>query len=217
MNIIPQSSLLLGIIPALILLYISLKDWQDHYTEKTLFIMFILGLIIGFFVVLIQLSMFSDLFIIILIFPFLEQIIKTMILNLRRFQAKQATVIYGLGFGLGFGSIYPPAFLILFSQAGMSNFILISTLIGSIGLIFIHGATGALIGYGIYQGKILNFYAYAVLTLMGANILMWVSVGYVQWITLLVGLFMFHLVHKKILLKIVRSFEKRKRNPKTSE
>jgi hypothetical protein len=217
MNIIPQSSLFLGIIPALIILYISLKDWQDHYTEKTLFIMFILGIILGFIVVLIQLSIFYDLFIIILIFPFLEQIIKTMILNLRRFQAKQATVMYGLGFGLGFGSIYPPAFLILFSQAEMSNFILISTLIGSIGLLFIHGATGALIGYGIYQAKLLNFYGYAVLTLIGANLLMWIQVGYVQWITLLVGLFMFYLVHKKILLKIVKSFEKRKRNPKTSE
>ncbi len=215
MNIIPQSSLFLGIIPALILLYISLKDWQDHYTEKTLFIMFILGIIIGFIVVLIQL--FYDLLIIILIFPFLEQIIKTMILNLRRFQAKQATVMYGLGFGLGFGSIYPPTFLILFSQAEMSNFILISTLIGSLGLLLIHGATAALIGYGIYQGKLLNFYVYSVLMLIGANLLMWIQVGYVQWITLLVGLFMFYLVHKKILLKIVRSFEKRKRNPKPSD
>lgn len=215
MNVIPQSSLLLGIIPALILLYISLKDWQDHYTEKTLFIMFILGIIIGFIVVL--MSTFYDLLIIILIFPFLEQIIKTMILNLRRSQAKQATVMYGLGFGLGFGSIYPPAFLILFSQAEMSNFILVSTLLGSLGLLLIHGATGALIGYGIYQGKLLNFYFYSVLMLIGANLLMWIQVGYVQWITLLVGLFMFYLVHKKILLKVVRSFEKRKQNPKSSD
>ncbi|MFO8078163.1 MAG: protease PrsW [Thermoplasmatota archaeon] len=215
MNIIPQSSLLLGIIPALILLYISLKDWQDHYTEKTLFIMFILGIIIGFIVVL--MSTFYDLLIIILIFPFLEQIIKTMILNLRRSQAKQATVMYGLGFGLGFGSIYPPAFLILFSQAEISNFILISTLLGSLGLLLIHGATGALIGYGIYQGKLLNFYFYSVLMLIGANLLMWIQVGYVQWITLLVGLFMFYLVHKKILLKVVRSFEKRKQNQKPSD
>ncbi len=216
MSIIPQSSLFLGIIPALIILYISLKDWQDRFTEKVLFILFILGIFLGFVVIIAELAIFFDIIIIILIFPFLEQILKTMVLNLPRFHEKQATVLYGLGIGLGFGSIYPPALLILTAQNDVPGFVLISVLIGSLGLLFIHGATGAMIGFGIYQGNLTQWYLYAVLMVIAANLLIWFQVGYVQWLTLAMGLLLFYLVHKKILRKTVNSFEQRKRKPNPS-
>ena len=46
--ILPQASLFLGIIPALILLYISLKGYEGHYKDKTIFLTFIIGIVLGF-------------------------------------------------------------------------------------------------------------------------------------------------------------------------
>jgi hypothetical protein len=207
-SLIPESSLLLGIIPALILLYLSIKDWQGKFTEKTLFIMFIIGIISGFIVTIIQAQIGLTLDLLI-IYPFLEQIVKTIILNLRRFQGKQETIIYGLGVGLGFGSIYPPASLLLLSSEIQAASDLFLILAGSIGLVFLHGITGVLIGYGIYQDKLIKYYLLAVIIMIIANI---IRIEYrIQWINLLIGIILYIYVQKKIINIINIQFQSRKR------
>lgn len=206
MDVVIQSSLFLGIIPALILLYISLKDWHGHYKEKILFILFIVGIITGFLIAIIQLSIVYDALVLFIMFPFFEQMVKALILNLRKIKAKQATVIYGLSLGLGFGSIYPPASLILLADTDIPLFGMVSILLGSLGLVFLHGVTGTLIGYGIYKGKLLMFYGYSVILLIAANFL---KLEYVQWLNLVIGIVMFYYVHKNIVKKTVDSFDKK--------
>jgi hypothetical protein len=209
---IPESSLLLGIIPALILLYYSIKEWQGKFTEKTLFIMFVIGIISGFIVAIIQ-SQISFTIELLILYPFLEQIVKTMILNLKRYQEKQETIIYGLGLGLGFGSIYPPASLILLQDGITATSDLLFILLGSIGLVFLHGVTGAIIGYGIYQGKLPKYYLYAVGILIIANI---IRLEYMlQWINLVLGIGLFWYIYRKIIKTIGTIAERRKRVNKT--
>ena len=214
MSFIPQSSIFIGIIPAMILLYIALKDWQGHYTEKTLFIMFIFGIISGFIVSIVEVGFFYSALVVIIIFPFLEQIIKMMILNLRRYHEKQSTVMYGLALGLGFGSIYPPASMMILAESDISSIELTSILLGSIGLLFLHGATGALIGYGVYKGKIAMFYLYSVSILITANFL---KLEYIQWLNLLFGIALYWYIHKKIVRELIKNLNKRKRVTKTSK
>jgi len=209
---IPESSLLLGIIPALILLYISIKGWQGKFTEKTLFIMFIIGIIAGFFIAIIQsqIGLSIDLLI---IYPFLEQIIKTVILNLRRFHGKQEIIIYGLGLGLGFGSIYPPASLLIPATNIDSTVNLIYVLVGAIGLLFLHGTTGAIIGYGVYQGKLPKFYLLAVSVLILAN---FIRIDYqIQWLNLIIGVILYIYIQKKIIGIMIHQSEQRKRPSKS--
>jgi len=203
---IPQSSILLGIIPALILLYYSLKGWHGKFTEKTLFIMFILGIIMGFLVAITQTQILFTIEVLI-IYPFLEQIVKVIVLNLRRFHDKQSTVLYGLAIGLGFGSIYPPASMLLLSNDA-NEITIILTLIGSIGLVFIHGATGALIGYGIYQGKLPKFYLFTVLILILANMF---KIENFQWLNIILGIFLYIYFQRNIMKKVLTTIEKRKR------
>lgn len=207
---IPQSSLLLGIIPALTLLYLSLKDWHGKFVEKTLYIMFIIGIISGFIVVIIQTTIILT-FEVLIIYPFLEQIIKTMILNLRRFQEKQSTIIYGLALGLGFGSVYPPASMLLVAET-VSNMDILMILLRSIGILFLHGASGALIGYGIFKGKIINYYLYAVFLLLAAYLF---RVEYMlQGLTLVFGIIVYWFIQRKFMQPTVKELDKRTRSNK---
>ena len=48
MDILPQASLFLGVIPALIIMYISLKGYEGYYKDKTMFLTFVAGIIMGF-------------------------------------------------------------------------------------------------------------------------------------------------------------------------
>lgn len=205
---IPESSLLLGIIPALVTLYYSVKYWNGKYSEKTLFIMFILGIFIGFIIAVVQSQIAFNLEFLIL-YPFLEQIVKTIILNLKRFHDKKETVLYGLALGLGFGSIYPPASLLILSNQINSTLSLLLILMGSIGLVFLHGVTGALIGFGIYQRKLAQYYLFAVLILIAANI---IRLDYqLQWINLVFGILLFWYIHSSITKKTISITKRLKR------
>jgi len=154
-NFIPQTSLFIGIIPALIILYIGLKGYEGHFKDKLIFLTFIVGIIIGFISAVIELftTRGIGLIIYIILFPVLEQLSKTIVLNLGRFQEKQETTIYGLSLGLGFGSVFTPAAIIMGNFQEI-NVAFIAAIIGSFGIILFHASTGAIIGYGVYSHKL---------------------------------------------------------------
>lgn len=215
LSILPQSSLFLGIIPALILIYISLKDWQGEYVEKTLFIMFVFGIILGFIAALIEIFTIASGILLVILFPVLEQVMKMALLNLRRFHGKRSTVIYGLSIGLGFGSIFTPVSMILASVDAISNVSLLAILLGSIGIIFIHGATGAIIGYGVYEEKTFTYYIYAVLIHLPVTIWFFLT-GYYNMSQLQVGIIVYGIivywyVKKHIVENVLKQTETRKR------
>jgi hypothetical protein len=215
LSILPQSSLFLGIIPALILIYISLKDWQGEYVEKTLFIMFVFGIILGFIAALVEIFTVSSGILLVVLFPVLEQVMKLAVLNLRRFHGKRSTVIYGLSIGLGFGSIFTPVSMILASVEAISNVALLAILLGSIGIIFIHGATGAIIGYGVYEEKTFTYYIYAVLIHLPVTLWFFLT-GYYNMSQLQVGIIVYGIivywyVKKHIVENVLKQTENRKR------
>ena len=47
MDVPVQAVLFLGIIPALVFLYIALKGYEGHYKDKTIFLTFIIGIVLG--------------------------------------------------------------------------------------------------------------------------------------------------------------------------
>ncbi|HMA83046.1 MAG TPA: protease PrsW [Candidatus Thermoplasmatota archaeon] len=206
---LPQSSLFIGIIPALALVYLIIRKWTGQFQEKTVFLMFVIGIISGFFSAIIENSLFLQPLLIITLFPLLEQLIKTMILNFPRFHEKQSTVLYGLVLGLGFGSIFPPVSLLLIAESSISSAEVISIFIGSLGLVFLHGASGALIGYGVFARKIPIMFLYSVLILVAANLLKFPNI---QWITLVLGILMYWIVMTKVVYPVLKQSIRRKRN-----
>jgi len=217
-NFIPQTSLFIGIIPALIILYIGLKGYEGYYKEKLIFLTFIVGIIIGFISAVIELfTRDIGLIIYIILFPVLEQLFKTIVLNLGRFQEKQETTIYGLSLGLGFGSVFTPAAIIMGNFQEI-NIAFIAAIIGSFGIILFHAATGALIGYGVYSHKLSTYLTSAILlqipitTVIGVTNIF--NISYLQISLVVYGIIIYWYVAKKIMPRILKESQRRKRTQK---
>lgn len=217
MDVIPQASLFIGIIPALILLYISLKGFEGHYQDKKIFITFLIGLVIGFISVIIEYFTYAVGVLFIVLFPLLEQMFKTIILNIGRLQEKRETTIYGLSLGLGFGSIFMPFQIILvYNQLEVTYLILGYTILGSFSWILIHGATGTIIGYGIYEGKLLYYFIYAILLTIPLNIFYYFSsiydYNFLQPLVVPYALIIYWYATTRIMKKILVQTKRRKRS-----
>jgi len=217
-NFIPQTSLFIGIIPALIILYIGLKGYEGHFKDKLIFLTFIVGIIIGFISAVIELlTRDIGLIIYIILFPVLEQLSKTIVLNLGRFQEKQETTIYGLSLGLGFGSVFTPAAIIMGNFQEI-NIAFIAAIIGSFGIILFHAATGAIIGYGVYSHKLSTYLTFVILlqipitTVIGVTNLF--SISYIQISLVVYGIIVYWYATKKIMPRILQESHRRKRTQK---
>ncbi|MDH7517373.1 MAG: protease PrsW [Candidatus Thermoplasmatota archaeon] len=218
MDILPHASLFLGVIPALLLLFISLKGFEGFFKEKTMFIFFIAGIVTGFISAVIEILTSNVGIYYLFLFPILEQVFKTMILNIGRFQGKRETTIYGLTLGLGFGSIFTPV-SILFSNVQTTDYLLFGlVLFGAIGIILFQGATGAIIGYGIYDGKLSKYLLFVILLHLPVTIVIFVTnfyrVGYLQISLVAYGLFLYWYATKKIMPRILLQSQRRKRSKK---
>jgi len=220
MDVLPQASLFLGIIPALILLYIGLKGYEGHYKDKTIFLTFIIGIILGFISVIVR-SFFLPLLIVIMILvAFFEQLFKTIVLNIGRLQLKKETTIYGLSLGLGFGSVFTPFLITAVSTTTQNDAYIVSLIaIGSLGIILFHGATGAFIGYGIYTGKMLKYLIVAIIIQLPFNAIIDSTrfyqdryFLYLQLGLIIYGGIIFWYVLKLIMPKILSQNQKRKRS-----
>jgi hypothetical protein len=222
-----QAVLFLGIIPALVLLFISLKGYEGYYKDKSIFLSFVMGIILGVVVVVVRLLINPQPFLIIFIvlFAFFEQLIKTIILNIGRLQFKKETTIYGLSLGLGYGSSFTPFLIIAISLTGEISLTSLSiVVIGSIGFILFHAASGSYIGFGIFSGKMTRYLLTAILFQIPFNIIIDLSrftndpyFIYYQSGLVIYGAIFFIYVIKKVMPKILTQDERRKRTKKTKK
>lgn len=217
-SFIPQTSLFIGIIPALIVLYIALKGYEGKFKDKIIFLTFIVGIIIGFISAVVELfSREIPLIFYIIFFPVLEQLSKTIILNIGRFQEKQETTIYGLSLGLGFGSVFTPAAIIMGNFQEI-NLALISAVIGSIGIILFHAATGAIVGYGVYTHKLSTYLTVAIFLQLPITSVIALTnlfnVSYIQIGLVIYGIVVYWYATKKIMPRILVESQRRKRTQK---
>lgn len=212
---IPSTALFLGIIPALILLFLSTKGHEGYIKHKTIYLAFIGGIIAGFIAAVIEIYTGDIPIYIIVVFPIFEQLFKTMILNLRRLQEKQETVIYGLTLGLGFGSVATSASIIRGTFQAGDYLTLGLVVFGSCGIIMLQGATGALIGYGVFKGKLAKYVTTAVIIHMVLNAgLFIVPINFVVYYLFILGLIVYWYTIKKILSRILVESQRRKRTQK---
>lgn len=220
-----QTLLFIGIIPALALWFFALKGYEGLYKDKTLFLTFVIGILIGviaavarFFVYTYPLAI-----LLIVIFAFFEQLFKTTVLNIGRLQRKKETTIYGLSLGLGFGASFTP-FLILaggISEQSTTAFLAL-VFIGAIGYTLFHAATGAIIGFGIYKGKLIKYLLTAIIIQLPFNVILDVTrftedmmYPYSQIGLFLFGAVIYLYVVLKLMPRILSDPDKRKRSTKS--
>jgi hypothetical protein len=219
MEELPQALLFIGIIPALILLFISLKGYEGYYKEKLIFLTFVVGLIIGVITVVIETYTAEIGIYFIILFPILEQLFKTIVLNIGRFHGKHETPVYGLSLGLGFGSIFIPSSLVLLNIQGVFDNLSISlSIIGSIGIILIHAATGVCIGYGVYQYSLIKYVLFAIVLYIPVTALTFISsyveIVYIQLAIFPYGIILYWYFTTKVMIKIKTDSRGRKRSKK---
>ncbi len=214
-SFILQTSLFIGIIPALILLYIGIKGFEGKFKDKLIFLTFIVGIIIGTISVAIEYFTQAIGLMYIILFPILEQLFKTIVLNLGRFQEKQETTIYGFSLGLGFGSVFVPASIIGLETIDLT---FMAAIIGSLGILLFQAATGVLIGYGIYIKKLSKYLTIAIaLELFITGVILITSllqISYMQIIIVIYGILIFWYATKKIMPRILDEGQRRKRTQK---
>jgi hypothetical protein len=221
MDVPLQGILFLGIIPALILLFFGLKRYEGYYKDKGVFLSFVIGIILGFIasLVRIQLGPIPLLIVFIILLAFFEQLIKTIVLNIGRLQEKIATPIYGLSLGLGFGTVFTPFLIIAATTSADVDIVVVSLItIGTIGIILFHGATGAYIGYGIFEGKLIKYLFIAIVLQLPFNVILDLTryledeyYAYYQIGLVIYGGLIFWYVLTKIIPKLLKQGEKRKR------
>jgi hypothetical protein len=227
MELPTQAILFLGIIPALFFLFIALKGYEGYYKDKTIFLTFITGIFFGILAAIIRLIInpLPLVIIYIILFAFLEQLFKTIVLNIGRLQFKKETTIYGLTLGLGFGSSFTPFLVIIGSLSGQSSTIFLTLVaFGSFGFILFHAASGAIIGYGIFSGKMTKFLFIAIILQIPFNAIsdltrlqiIFNSTYYpiFQAAVVVYGAILFIYVIKKIMPRILQEKDKRKRTKK---
>ncbi|MEM3397229.1 MAG: hypothetical protein QW620_06510 [Thermoplasmata archaeon] len=172
---------IIGIIPAIVLLYNLLKKYERPYVEFALFdfgrvgLGFVVGLFVGvvvgvvryvFYDVITTSTFVEPVILMLAFFPFFEELLKLIILNTKFFHRKFDTVFYGISLGTSIGlmSFVSLALIMLRStDLGASPHLIGVLLLVAMNFIFINAFTGSVIGYGVQANKIWSHLVRAVL------------------------------------------------------
>jgi RsiW-degrading membrane proteinase PrsW (M82 family) len=220
-NFIPSASLFLGIIPALLFLLISVRGYEGFLKQKNIFLAFIGGIIIGFVAAVLEIYTGNVPIYIILAYPVFEQLFKTIILNIGRLQEKRETVIYGLTLGLGFGAVSTSASIMMGTISAGDYLTLGLVIFGSFGIIMLHGATGVLIGFGVYKKELTKWVILAIIIQIiyntGVIIVQPLSIYFIVIYLFVFGAIIYWYATKKIMPRILLESQRRKRTQKEIE
>jgi len=220
-SLIPSASLFLGIIPALLFLLISVRGYEGFLKQKNIFLAFIGGIIIGFVAAVLEIYTGDVPIYIILAYPIFEQLFKTIILNIGRLQEKRETVIYGLTLGLGFGAVSTSASIMRGTISAGDYLSLGLVVFGSCGIIMLHGATGVLIGFGVYKKELMKWVIFAIILQIiyntGVMIIQPLSTFIIVIYLFVFGVIIYWYATKKIMPRILLESQRRKRTQKEIE
>jgi hypothetical protein len=148
-------------------------------------------------------------------YPILEQLFKTIILNMSRFHGKKETVIYGLSLGLGFGSIFTPFSIIITNVQSGNDLLIILVALGSLGIIMMHAATGICIAYGVYSYKMRKYLMFSIFGHIPVTFTIFLTtlynVGELQVTLIIYGVVLYWYATKKIMPRILTKNKKMKK------
>jgi hypothetical protein len=172
MNVFPMDPGLifgpLGLVPAIFILYLTLGPYENIFEDKIVFLTFIGGMVLGTVILLIEANlMFSFdfteaiyldiIFLLSILFAFLDQLSKLIIVNLPRFHRKSITAVYGASLGIGFGT---PAGAVLLANIDLFTLDGVVAILLAISFMIFNSSTGAVIGLGVGLGKKWKYFFY---------------------------------------------------------
>ena len=165
MNIELQIGSLMGIIPAIIVLYFIWGKFEGFFKDKLLFFHFVLGIVLGAIIGVVYLILIfiegynieTSILILVILFALFTEMLKFIILNRPKYHNAYDTTYYGFAMGLGMGAMWISTLMtrkLTENPAAMSDpYTYIFYLCLSFSGIMIHSSTGAILGYGIANFK----------------------------------------------------------------
>lgn len=161
----------IGFAPAMILMFLTLRNYtypkveKPFFEDKKAFGLFAVGMVIGVAIYAAQSWFPLDLIYVALAFAIVEELVKLMILNFPRFQRKLDTSFYGLAIGLGIGSTmaFGAAYVALHVAESVSAWTMLIVVLLATFFVFLNASTGATIGIGVTRGAPWAFFAQATL------------------------------------------------------
>lgn len=172
-------AMVLGIGPALILMYVILRNYtyprveQPFFSDPAFFGLFMVGLVIGsvLFFALTAMRLGGGLIYMILL-AIIEMMAMVVVMNLRRFRGKSDSVFYGYGLGLGMAAGMSTGFCyVLASSVESVDASIITMVIIAVSLTMIIGACATNVGEGVARHRVMEYTLQGMLLLVAFNML----------------------------------------------
>ncbi|QHK16891.1 hypothetical protein JS82_01590 [Methanomassiliicoccaceae archaeon DOK] len=173
-------AMLLGIGPALILMYLGVRNYtypkveQPFFSDPTFFILLVVGMIAGSILFFAMIAMgFASNVVYMVILAAIEAMVLVVVMNLKRFRGKSDSMFYGYALGLGMscglstGIVFVTASTVETFDASVIVLVLIS-----VSMSLMLGACGTTVGEGIARHRVMEFALQAMIPLIIYNILL---------------------------------------------
>lgn len=163
----------LGIAPALALMYLAFRDFtyprieEPLFDDRSFFGLFAAGMVIGVVLFVFYTWLPWTSLLVAVSFALLQELVKLVIINLPRFQRKLDSAFYGSALGLGMGSTlgFGMVFYLLTAlgsdSPAASDWMILLML--ALQQVFLQSANGLTIGEGVVRGYTWEYLAQAVL------------------------------------------------------
>ena len=182
MDMIFGLAMVLGIGPALILMYLGVRNYtyprveQPFFSDPRFFMLLVVGMIAGsvlFFAL--RVLGFTTNVVYMVLMAVIEVMTMVVVMNLKRFRGQSDSIFYGYALGLGMscglstGIVFVVASTIETIDASVAVIVLMSV---SFSLML--GAVGTTVGEGIARHRVMEFALQAAIPAIIFNILLWV-------------------------------------------
>lgn len=170
------SNLVVGLIsflPGMLVLYLVIGAYEQHFRHKAMFLAIIGGLVLGLLIAVAEAFVMSDaaLLFVILAFPVMETLGKAALLGLPRFQDEPETVLLGGAVGATVAPMLLMMHVQFVAEVPLVGWLLVNIVGAAVGLTGAHVVSGMVLGQGPARGSVLGSFLPSLAWLLPADAL----------------------------------------------
>ncbi|NIP34511.1 MAG: hypothetical protein GWN39_06075 [Thermoplasmata archaeon] len=162
------TAMMMGAIPALLLMFYMLRPFEGLYADRSVFNSFVVGMAIGVVagVMHVAIDPFALLtvplaiLIFVIGFAVFDQFLRVVLFNSPRFSGKLETTFYSTAFGLGYASMLAALWFyrsFTHPTIEINAWVIVAYLAAAFAFAVVHGSTGMLVGFGASIGEVWRF------------------------------------------------------------
>jgi hypothetical protein len=180
--------MMIGAIPALVLMFYMLRPFEGIFDERSTFFSFVIGMVVGVVAGVLHVGVdrfavqtfVMAMLLFVLGFAVFDQFLRVIVFNSSRFAGKRETAFYSTAFGLGYGAMLAALwFYRSFAAPGIeiNAWVVVAYVAAAFSFAVVHGTTGMLVGFGAVEGILWRFGLLAVGLEAVLNFLWYLALG----------------------------------------